>query len=265
MLIGHSGLMYGLKVSRIAKIDGRLGGGKTSLAFRLGYECLKLGISEILTANVSNVWNVFPDEWILDDKKKLNAFIVLDEAGKFIRTRAEASSYLDALRKINCILIAPSHESAPPNFGEITIEFESQLDVIGVPIWTYKWYRKGDEKHAQKFRWINPAEIFGIYSTGEYVITDNGIGQSLHNIIQEIQVENVRIYKPKKEENIQEKNQTRTRGTRALLPDKKTRDFQHNTEIEIQELVERIERIEGLQEKEDRKQKVLSIHKRRLR
>jgi hypothetical protein len=263
MLINAQGLLYGLKVCRIGKIDGRLGGGKTSLAFRLGYELVNTGYVNFITSNVSNVWNVYPDEWTLDEQQKLNALIILDEAGKFITTRHEASNYLDALRKINAILLAPSHEEAPPNFGEITIEFKSQLDVIGVPIWSYIWYRRGDKKNAQTFHWFNPPEIFGIYSTGEYVISDNGIKESLNNIVEEIHVENKRVYKPNIQ--AQQKRETRKQEQLKSFPTSRLWDDITESQRKIEELENAIRRIENSNQEEETKKTIFPLYPRKLR
>lgn len=197
MLINAGSLISVIKSARIVEITGSLGAGKTSLAFRLGYELLNSGFCRILTSNVPNVWNTYPDEWVIRDKTKIDCCIILDEGGQFIKSRSDSEQFIAGLRKINSVVISPSKSSLNRDFAEIKIELVQRHDVIGLPVWVYSWNtRGGKKKDEQKFYWVRPSEIFGVYSTQDWTASANGIDISLGNLMDSIEVEDVRVWYP---------------------------------------------------------------------
>lgn len=166
MLFWKENLLNYTRNYRVLFVDGRYGGGKTSLGFKLAEElCRKFGFRYILS-NVECVWNTPLDEVVLRDGRYIDAVFVLDEGGMYLETSAVARQWLAYLRKLNIVLIVPSVIPPSSIMQRLTVQRLLNMYVFGVPVWYYGLYlRSGRNKSDDKFGWLHPSEIFGIYDT----------------------------------------------------------------------------------------------------
>lgn len=81
MIYGLDNVLPLIEGERILAIVGRYGSGKSAMAFRLAYELMKRKKASHLVSNIPSVWTVKPRDMQLEDKR-LNAVVVLDEAGQ---------------------------------------------------------------------------------------------------------------------------------------------------------------------------------------
>jgi hypothetical protein len=189
MLINAYNVLANLKAWRVLWLDGHQGGGKTSLAFRLAYELLIQGEVKYLTSNIPNVWNTKP-EYIPMNEQVLNTACIIDEGGFTIKTKNEADQYMTALRKLNVYLIVPSRRAPASDVCAFRIQRVIDLRTVGINAWFYNYQIKdGFQKDNGWFIWWNPSEIYGIYDTDKFPITDGGIGYALEDAIEKITVE----------------------------------------------------------------------------
>ena len=98
---------------------------------------------------------------------KLDAILILDEAGEFLGSRSQANEWLAYLRKLNVVLLLPSVRPPASDVRFLNVGRTMNWNVIGVPCWTYAGHLDGvggvDEKFT--FYWWFPSEIYGIYDT----------------------------------------------------------------------------------------------------
>lgn len=187
MLLGGQLVVGMLQTFRVAWISGRYGGGKTALAYRLAYELLNSGFSRYLLSNCRSVWRDDPRDVVLRDGRYLDAVVVLDEAGLFLRTSRDADDFLAFLRKLNVVLILPSVKPPAPVMRMLTIQRVANLSAIGLPVWVYEVsvdYAR--QRGRERFAWINPSEVFGIYDTTDVPVDDCGIGDYLYSHVAEL-------------------------------------------------------------------------------
>lgn len=192
MLINGFNVLANLKAWRVLWLDGHLRGGKTSLAFRLGYELLMQGEVKYLCSNIPNVWNSRPSEIpFYEDTKLLNTVFIADEGGHIIRNSKDSEQYITGLGKLNAYLIVPSRRAPSSDVTNFRIQRVINLSTIGINAWFYKYLIKdGFQKDDGWFIWYNPGEIFGVYDTDMFPVTDGGIGYALEDAIEKITVEN---------------------------------------------------------------------------
>ncbi|MDP1545720.1 MAG: hypothetical protein Q8L87_06835 [Anaerolineales bacterium] len=89
-------------------IQGYNRSGKTALALDIAEVFLKSNWR--LVSNLNCVWNeLLPID--LDSNKQLNALVVLDEAGVFMRTKESIRLIMGAKGKLNCVFLLPSTEA----------------------------------------------------------------------------------------------------------------------------------------------------------
>lgn len=176
---------------RIVHIDGRMGGGKTSLAFALAGELLERKFVRYCVSNIPNVWNTRPKDMKIryDDNgnPKLDAVVIIDEAGDIMPTSRDAQRFIFGLRKLNVILLLPSFIEPSSIVRIMRIERIFNAQVVGLPAWAYKWsIKKGATRDDGYFLWWRPSEIFGIYNSAAYPLTDGGFSKRLSEIIAEV-------------------------------------------------------------------------------
>jgi hypothetical protein len=176
MLAGAATTLGYLKNYRIATIEGRFGGGKTSCAFRLAYELVQQGHARYIVSNVASVWNDDPEAVLPDDEYKRNVVIILDEAGIFLEDTRAAKKYINFLRKLNITLLMPSAETPASRVRNLVIQRTFQGQAWGLPLWKYGVsLNQGKIKENVGFDWWFPHEIYGIYDTAGAPVDDGGI------------------------------------------------------------------------------------------
>ncbi|MEO1286507.1 MAG: hypothetical protein AAFV93_01965 [Chloroflexota bacterium] len=183
-LRNHTLIMQMIKNYRLIHIDGRYASGKTALTFRLAEELLRHHGFRYLYSNVSSVWNDDPNKFVLNNYDTLDAVLVLDEAGTFLSSKKDWEQWTAALRKLNVVLIAPSVEALPARKNILVIERESNYQTLGAPVWRYVCYQETRRKtYKYTFDWVNPSEIFGVYSTSEYPTDAKKLSQVIANAL----------------------------------------------------------------------------------
>ncbi|MEM9952153.1 MAG: hypothetical protein AAF846_11160 [Chloroflexota bacterium] len=165
-LVGHETFYRYVQDRRIVYIGGKLGGGKTSLAFRIAWDLMQTGRFRYIISNVNSVWNEDPSDVILRDGVKVDAVVILDEAGDFMRTEREARQWIRNLRKINVVLILPSFDTPASVAKAIAIENTFNGYGIFIPYYRYTGKLKSTTYTEDiSFGWWKPHEIYGIYDT----------------------------------------------------------------------------------------------------
>lgn len=179
-LINASVALGYLKTYRVVHIDGRYGGGKTALAYRLAYELLEQGFAKYLVSNVKSIWNDDPAQIQLtqhpDGQLTADVVAIIDEGGLFLKLGYDADKYLAFLRKLNIVLIIPSVRLPARDLRYLTIYRAFNAQIVGVPAWFYRLdLARGKARERDYFVWTNPSEIFGIYDTLGFPSDDAGL------------------------------------------------------------------------------------------
>jgi hypothetical protein len=183
MLLGGGLPMMLLEGNRSLWLSGRPGGGKTALAVRMAYDLLNKGFCRYC---ISNIPLVFADR--LEDviprvegsRLYLDTVVILDEAGLYLKTGRDAEKFTAFVRKMNVVLILASVEEVANDFKHLIIERSFDARSIGFPLWVYSYFyssRKG--KESDRFFWIHPQEVFGLYDTGAMPVDDANISDFL--------------------------------------------------------------------------------------
>lgn len=156
---------------RVIWLGGRLGSGKSALAYRLVYEfCMNMGYRYCFS-NCYSVWNDNPSDAVLrlNDRglpQFLDAVFLLDEAGQFMSNPSEAKEWTAYLRKVNVVVILASNTPPHHSIRFLTIQRTLSLMPMGLPAWLYKWTLESlSVEEWGRFMWWRPSEIFGIYDT----------------------------------------------------------------------------------------------------
>lgn len=193
-LINHEIFMAHVKAKRVVAFEGNVGGGKTALCYMLYNHMIqdkKFGL-RYLVSNGESVWIDKP-EWMTVRKnidglpQFLDAFILLDEAGLFLKRSTDADQFMAFTRKLNVVLFFASANNMARNITQLNVERLYDLSIFGIPLWVYRWTLRNSKKNEKGiFLWWKPAEIFGIYDTEDMPYDDSGIGQWLESHIKEI-------------------------------------------------------------------------------
>jgi hypothetical protein len=123
---------------RVVHIGGRYGGGKTSLAWRLAYELVDKGLARYVISNVKSVWSDDPAKITLRQGVYVDAVVILDEGGIFLKTGYDADKFLAFLRKLNITLLIPSVLPPATKARFLSVQRVWNAGVLGLPLW---WYR----------------------------------------------------------------------------------------------------------------------------
>lgn len=162
-LIGADEFLWIVRAYRVVWIKGRVGGFKTSIAMRIGAELLKGGKYRLVT-NTACVWADDYHELHLGDDKMLHELVILDEGGSDFQSRRDVENVVKYPRKMDVLLLIPSFWPPHRSARLVTLRVVRSWRAFGIPILVYEWeVREADAKG--KFVWLNPAEIFGVYST----------------------------------------------------------------------------------------------------
>ncbi len=176
MLVNGLPFLSLVRTERVCYFGGRTGSGKTALAFRVAYELVRSGFSRYLLTNVPCVWADSPEDVVVRDGQYLDVCIVLDEAGQFLRMGKDAEAFISAMRKLNVVLLLPSHRPVPRSCDQLRVRMVFDFSLVGLPVWLYA-VRYRLEKGADKYMlwWVRPSEIFGVYDTQYFATGDAGL------------------------------------------------------------------------------------------
>lgn len=164
--INSDPFMTAVRQFRLLYIDGRYGGGKTALAFRIGYELVMTYKYRYLLSNTLSVFNDDPAKVYLREGVEANAVLVLDEGGEFLSKRSEVEQWLSYNRKIDTIMLIPSFLPPSRDVRILTVQRIFNANILGIPAWFYRWeIDKGSVTDGGVFCWWRPFEIFGVYDT----------------------------------------------------------------------------------------------------
>lgn len=169
---------------RAVWFDGKYGSGKTALAVRVAHELVERGIVRYVLSNVECVFADKPENVVLRSGKRgalyVDAAIVLDEAGMFIKSSRDSDDYLAYLRKLNVMLLLPSVEPLPGKLARLVVERTYDWTTMGLPFWQYRlMLQTRQQQEATSFFWRNPSEIFGTYDTIGYPSDDDELKEYL--------------------------------------------------------------------------------------
>jgi hypothetical protein len=152
---------------------GSYGGGKTLGAFQLAYELYKTGRYRYILGNCNSVWTDNPEQVVLRDDSFVDAIVILDEAGLFLKMSRDADKFLLGLRKLNITILCPS--VLPPSSRIKFLQVQRVLNgqSFGLPLWVYQYRLNiGSEREKDNFILWQPQKMFGIYDTLDYPVDD---------------------------------------------------------------------------------------------
>jgi len=180
-LVGSSVFAGLIEVYRVVWFEGRYGGGKTAAAVRFAYDLLEKGFVKHLVSNIpvvfeSDPWDIEPV--ITDTEYRLDTVILLDEGGLFLETGKDVKGFLAFLRKMNIVLLIPSVEPPATTIRKLSVTRRFNGYKIAIPAWVYRYtLSTGGYKDTERFYWLNPTEVFGLYDTDAKPVDDAGIGE----------------------------------------------------------------------------------------
>jgi hypothetical protein len=199
-LLGQS-IVRLINAQRVVHIDGRLGGGKTALAYYLAH-CLineKWMGYRYIFSNCPDVWTTPLDKIEIreeDGEKFVDLIVILDEGGSFLQTSKDAQNFMIALRKLNICILVPSNEPPSNRIRKLTIERSMDMYQMGIPAWVYEYrYRSMIKNDQEGFWWLFPHEIFGVYNTQVLPVDDGGFNHALVGWLELVRKETEKGYR----------------------------------------------------------------------
>lgn len=163
MLLGAERFIGMLETYRILHIDGRFGGGKTSLAVRIFVHFADKGyrlVTNTACVLADKLENLKPDE-----AGMLKAVCLLDEGGNYFGDREDAKELVSYAAKLDLIYILPSFEPPHRRLKVLTVQPVRNWFSIGLPLIEYNYRLKsGMAEDKGKFLWLFPQEVYGLYS-----------------------------------------------------------------------------------------------------
>ena len=167
-------LLEYITLYRIVWIGGRLGFGKTALAFWLARYLLETGLCDGIISNCPNILPVHIDK---DDGTLYNRVVVYDEAWNDLDARTSMTNnraYGAYARKTGTYWVFPSVHPIDRRLRSVEIKPSHTNILTGATIWNYKI--ADDEKNPTTGKFsFKPKEAYGLYSTGYIPINDCGI------------------------------------------------------------------------------------------
>jgi len=165
----HEFFLDQLFAQRIATIGGSFGSHKTSLAVRLAWE-LALKRSWSIRYVISNIRIVFgdmPSEVVLRSERFVDAVIILDEAGIFLKNVKDVEAFMAFTRKLNLFYLLPSVHPPSTRVQHLMVKPKYRLSAFGLPGMVYEYYSSSGLRDVIKssFLWWNPSEVYGLYDT----------------------------------------------------------------------------------------------------
>jgi hypothetical protein len=159
---------------------GKFGSGKTAISWYMGKLFLEAGHFQTMVTNFPAIGGTYPPPRPLS-----NSVIVLDEAGTYIRSGADADLYYAALRKQGNIILTPSVVPPPRQMSLLSARRIMNLYTLGLPMWVYRW-KLEDPHYPQQgwFSWWRPISDFaGGYDTDYFPTDDWGIQEALMDTV----------------------------------------------------------------------------------
>lgn len=173
MLVNGTPIIAMLNQFRIAWCRGFYGQGKTLIAYELAYELYKTGRYRYILGNSNSVWTDSPESVVLREGAFVDAVVILDEGGLFMRMSRDAEKFMIGLRKLNITLLIPSVQPPATRVKFLQIQRYFNMGVLGFPLWIYDFMlNMGTEKEKAKFGIWKPQNIYGVYDTLDYPVDD---------------------------------------------------------------------------------------------
>lgn len=172
-LIGGAPILALVNQFRIVWVQGSYGGGKTLLAFQLAWELYQTGRYRYILSNCNSVWTDNPEQVVLREESFVDAIVILDEGGLFMRMSRDAEKFMIGLRKLNITIIVPSVQPPSTRVKFLQMQRIFNFQIIGLPLWLYEFRLSlGSEKEKSYFAISNPQKVYGIYDTLDYPVDD---------------------------------------------------------------------------------------------
>lgn len=163
MFINAEPILGVLDSYRLIWISGKFGGHKTALAFQIARRYLEKGYR--LITNSKCVWADDYKSIELDENNQLHAVVLLDEGGLYFKSGRQVEQIAAYAAKMDCIFIFPSFFPPTKSAQVVNIQPVVSLKSTGLPVIFYKWsINIGSFREKSWFVWVNPQEIYGIYS-----------------------------------------------------------------------------------------------------
>jgi len=173
MLYRGSPLIHMLNQFRIAWLMGGYGAGKTLGAYALAWELIQTGRYRYIIANSNSAWTDNPEDVVLREGSFVDAIVILDEAGLFLRMNRDADRFMLGLRKLNITILCPSVLPPSSRLKILQVQRTLNANAFGIPAWFYQWRLNiGSQKEKDNFIIWKPQRMFGIYDTLDYPIDD---------------------------------------------------------------------------------------------
>lgn len=173
MLYRGAPLIHMLNQFRVAWVMGGFGAGKTLGCYTLAWELMQTGRYRYIIGNSHSVWTDSPQDVVLRDGSFVDAIVILDEAGLFLKMNRDADKFMLGLRKLNITILCPS--VLPPSSRVKFLQIQRTLNgnAFGLPAWFYIWRLKlGSLNEKDNFIIWNPQRMFGVYDTLDYPVDD---------------------------------------------------------------------------------------------
>jgi len=182
----NAGPLFGtLREFRFMWIEGRVSGGKTSLAVGLAEHFAKKGYRVV--ANIPVVFAEDPDMIHLNDDGMAKLFCLLDEGGMWLEN-VDAKAFKAYLGKLDVYVVLASVETPPRAFHKFRCEpVLNWLQKTGIPLIQYEWTfeRKGKKDEVGKFSWSNPRHTWGMYSRQAPGMGAAGLDKMMDRLVRE--------------------------------------------------------------------------------
>lgn len=165
MIIFDGGFYTELDDERIVSINGKLGAGKTLLAFTLAERYLKRGYS--LITNVSSIWGDDWNELGMGEDGSVKAVVLVDEGGIYIRSLETVAALSAFARKLDLYVIISGKRE--PHEEMLNLQVVNWFDAgrnILFPMKVWKWKQTGSDKWYGGLIWeVGSSGFWGIYDT----------------------------------------------------------------------------------------------------
>lgn len=181
-LIWADAMLQQVRQYRSVWLGGRVGGGKTSLAFKIAASLVDDGHANYI---LSNIPCVFADDLArvarnIEDGQYLNTVIIADEGGIFMKRSREAAHFNAFMRKFNTYLLVPSVEPPSSALKKFQIMRLFSLSPAGIPLWIYRVRINVSGANQQHyFGWWKPSEVYGVYDTQAVPLDFDDVGDFL--------------------------------------------------------------------------------------
>lgn len=173
MLIRGQPIIQLVNQFRIVWLQGSYGGGKTLGAYQLAHDLYATGRYRYILGNSNSVWTDSPENVVLRDGSFVDAIVILDEGGLFMRMSRDAEKFMIGLRKLNITILCPSVQPPSTRVKFLQMQRIFNFQVLGLPLWLYQFrLNLGAEREKATFGIWKPSQIFGIYDTLDYPYDD---------------------------------------------------------------------------------------------